>query len=67
MDLDQMTLTEAKRYLEEGHFLPGSMRPKIVACIRFLKWGGEKAIITSLDKAMDALEGKTGTLIVAGV
>lgn len=63
-EIDRMTLTEAKRYLAEGHFLAGSMGPKVKACIRFLEWGGEKAIITSLDKAIDALDGKTGTEIV---
>jgi len=62
-DIDKMTLAEAKKYLEKGHFLPGSMGPKVKACIRFLEWGGEKAIITSVDKAVEALEGKTGTLI----
>jgi len=62
-DLDRMTLTEAKRYLKEGHFLAGSMKPKIMACIRFLEYGGEKAIITSLDKAIEALKGKTGTFL----
>ncbi|MEM2137127.1 MAG: carbamate kinase, partial [Candidatus Methanomethylicia archaeon] len=54
---------EAKKYYREGHFPPGSMGPKIRACIRFIEWGGEKAIITSLDKACEALEGKTGTVI----
>jgi carbamate kinase len=39
------------------------MGPKVKACIRFLEWGGERAIITSLDKAVEALEGKTGTRI----
>lgn len=62
-DIDRMSVTEAKKYLEEGHFLEGSMGPKVKACIRFLEWGGEKAIITSLDKALQALEGKTGTHI----
>ena len=62
-DVDKVTINEAKKYLEEGHFLPGSMEPKIRACIRFLESGGEKAIIASLDKAVEALEGKTGTLI----
>lgn len=62
-DIDKMSATEAKKYLEEGHFLPGSMGPKVKACIRFLEWGGKRAIITSLDKAVQALEGKTGTLI----
>jgi len=64
--IDKMTVTEAKKYLEEGHFLAGSMGPKVKACIRFLDWGGKEAIITSLDKASDALAGKTGTRIVKG-
>ncbi|MBC7262994.1 MAG: carbamate kinase [Chloroflexi bacterium] len=63
-EIDRMTISEAKRYLAEGHFLAGSMGPKVKACIRFLEWGGETAIITSLDKAIDALEGRTGTRIV---
>ena len=50
-DIDRMTLAEAQKYLKEGHFLLGSMKPKIIACIRFLESGGEKAIITSLNKA----------------
>ena len=62
-DIDRLTVEEAKKYLEEGHFLAGSMGPKVKACIRFLEWGGEKAIITSLDHAIDALQGKTGTTI----
>jgi carbamate kinase len=62
--VDRMTLSEAKKYLEEGHFLAGSMGPKVKACIRFLEWGGKKAIITSLNKAVDALDGRTGTHIV---
>ncbi|HUT16258.1 MAG TPA: carbamate kinase [Anaerolineae bacterium] len=63
-DVGAITLSEAKRYLAEGHFLAGSMGPKVKACIRFLEWGGERAIITSLDKAVDALAGKTGTRIL---
>jgi carbamate kinase len=62
-EIDKLTIAEAKKYLADGHFLSGSMKPKIQACIRFLEWGGEKAIITSLDKAIEALAGKTGTLI----
>ncbi len=62
-DIDTMSIEEAKKYLEEGHFLAGSMGPKVKACIRFLEFGGKKAIITSLNKAVDALDGKTGTLI----
>ncbi len=66
-DIDRMTVSEAKRYFEEGHFLPGSMGPKVKACIRFIEEaGGKAAIITHLEKALDALEGKTGTWIVPG-
>lgn len=61
--LDKLSLAEAKQYLAEGHFLAGSMGPKVKACIRFIEWGGKRAIITSLDKITQALEGSTGTLI----
>jgi len=63
-ELDKITLAEAERYLEQGHFLMGSMGPKIEAAIRFVKWSGKEAIITSLNSAFEALEGKTGTYIV---
>ncbi|MCD6102312.1 MAG: carbamate kinase [Candidatus Cloacimonetes bacterium] len=62
--LGKITVTEAEKYLEEGHFLAGSMGPKVTAAIRFVKAGGERAIITSLKNAVDALQGKTGTIIV---
>ncbi|MEM2890226.1 MAG: hypothetical protein QW358_02630, partial [Candidatus Hadarchaeum sp.] len=65
-EISKMTVEEAKRYLSEGHFLAGSMGPKVKACIRFLEWGGKRAIISSLDKVTEALEGKTGTHIVRG-
>lgn len=61
--ISHMTLTEAKRYHAEGHFAKGSMEPKIRAAIRFIEAGGERALITSLDHAMDALEAKAGTTI----
>ncbi|MCK4411035.1 carbamate kinase, partial [Candidatus Bipolaricaulota bacterium] len=60
----KMTLAEAKKYSDQGHFLAGSMGPKVKACIRFLEWGGKRAVITSLDKAVAALAGETGTHIV---
>lgn len=63
--IERMTVAEAKKYLNEGHFLAGSMGPKVKACIRFIEWGGKEAVITSLDKAVEALEGKTGTHIVS--
>jgi len=62
--LDTLTLEEAKKYYEEGHFPPGNMGPKVLAAIRFVERTGKTAIITSLDKATDALDGKTGTRII---
>jgi len=62
--LDRLTVKEAERFSAEGHFLAGSMGPKIEAAVRFVKWSGKEAIITSLDKALEAVEGKTGTHVV---
>ncbi|MBN1858187.1 carbamate kinase [Candidatus Bipolaricaulota bacterium] len=61
--LSRVTLEEIKRYQAEGHFAKGSMEPKIRAAIRFVEGGGERAVITSLDRAVDALEGRAGTTI----
>lgn len=61
--LTQITMDEAKAYAAEGHFAKGSMEPKVRAAIRFIESGGERAVITSLDRAVDALEGKAGTTI----
>ena len=62
--IDVMTVSEAKKYLEEGHFKPGSMGPKILASIRFIENGGKIAIIGHLKKAYEALIGKSGTRII---
>jgi carbamate kinase len=64
VNLDQMTVAEAKRYIEEGHFAPGSMLPKIQAIIWFLESGGKEAIITNPENIERALAGETGTRIV---
>jgi len=61
--LSQITVEEAKKYHAEGHFAKGSMEPKVRAAIRFIEAGGERAIITSLDKAVAALDGRAGTTI----
>lgn len=62
--LSSMTLQEAASYIEEGHFPPGSMLPKVEAAMRFVRtYPDRKAVITSLDKAVEALEGKTGTVV----
>mgnify|MGYP000984393274 CR=1 FL=1 len=63
IDLDHITLEEAKQYAKEGHFAAGSMGPKINAIIRFLENGGKEALITSPGKIEEALEGKNGTKI----
>ncbi len=63
-NLSNLNLEDAARYCEEGQFAPGSMLPKVQAAMKFVRaYPSKKAIITSLDKAIDALEGKTGTVI----
>ncbi len=63
--LDQMTVGEAEKYIEEGHFAPGSMLPKVEAGIKFASSKeGRTALITLLEKARDGINGKTGTRIV---
>jgi carbamate kinase len=64
-NLSRMTLAEARRYIEEGQFAAGSMGPKVRAAVGFVEAGGKQAIITHLHKAIDALEGRTGTSIEA--
>ena len=64
--LDQMTLSEARRYMAESHFAPGSMLPKIEAAIEFVQMGGPVAIITDPPNLARALRGETGTRIVPG-
>jgi carbamate kinase len=59
--LDKVSTTEAREYMKEGHFPPGSMGPKVQAVINFLEKGGERAIITSIEKIKEALEEKAGT------
>ncbi len=61
--LDHLTVEQAKRYLDEGHFPPGSMGPKMRAVIEFLEQGGKEALITSPENLARALGGETGTRI----
>lgn len=63
-DLQTMTIVDAKKYLAEGHFAPGSMQPKIEAGIYFIEHGGREFIITHTEKALDGFEGLTGTHMV---
>ena len=62
--LDVMTVAEAKRYMQEGHFARGSMLPKMQAIIWFLEAGGKEALITNPENIARALRGETGTRIV---
>ncbi|HRN50291.1 MAG TPA: carbamate kinase [Anaerolineales bacterium] len=61
--LERMTVAEAKQYIEEGHFAPGSMLPKIQAAMRFVEAGGKHALITDPANIARALRGETGTWI----
>ncbi|MBB6216897.1 carbamate kinase [Anaerosolibacter carboniphilus] len=64
-DLDIVTIKEIKQYMNEGHFAPGSMLPKVKAAMKFVESKpGRKALITSLEKAKEGIEGRTGTVIV---
>lgn len=60
---DRLSLADCERYLAEGQFPKGSMGPKIEAACDFVRRGGERVVITSLEKAMDALHGSAGTTI----
>ena len=60
--LDELTPGEARRYIEEGQFAPGSMLPKVEAAVRFVESAlGREAVITLLEKAKDGFAGRTGT------
>lgn len=62
--LDNITVDEAKQYMEEGHFAPGSMLPKVQAAVDFAaSKPGRQALITLLEKAKDGINGTTGTRI----
>lgn len=62
--LDEVTLEEARQYLDEGHFGKGSMEPKMRAIIGFLERGGQEAIVTNPENIERALRGESGTHVV---
>lgn len=64
--IDKVDHIQAQQYIAEGHFTPGSMLPKMEACIEFIKNGGEMAIITDPPNITRAINGETGTRIVRG-
>jgi carbamate kinase len=65
-DLSEMSVADAKKYLRDGHFPPGSMGPKVKSAIRFLENGGEEVIITTSENLEKALVGERGTRIFPG-
>ena len=64
-DLDRVSISEARRYQQEGHFAKGSMGPKVLGCIQFIEFGGDVAIIAGLESAAKALAGEAGTHFVS--
>lgn len=63
-EIDKMTISEARKYLAEGHFAPGSMKPKVEAIVDFIEKNPDrKALITSANKLPEAMEEKSGTWI----
>jgi carbamate kinase len=63
--LSRMSVADCERYIAEGQFAPGSMLPKVESCLDFVRGSEGEALITSLSRASDALEGKTGPVIHA--
>lgn len=61
--LGAITAAEAEQYMADGQFEAGTMLPKIEAAVDFLKKGGKRAVITSIDKAREGYLGRTGTII----
>jgi len=62
VDLKELTVEEAEAYMDLGHFPPGNMGPKVQAAINFIKNGGKKAIVSSVEKSREAIYGKVGTV-----
>lgn len=62
---DRMTVAECEQYLKEGQFPKGSMGPKIEAACDFIKRGGDKVVITTMENATLAVDGRAGTVITA--
>ena len=64
--LDRVSVEQIKKYMDEGHFAPGSMLPKIKAALGFLAGGGNEAVITNPESLTRAVRGETGTHIFSG-
>lgn len=62
--LDVVMVSELEKYYKEGHFAPGSMGPKVLAAIRFIKNGGRKAMIGHLYNGYEVIKGRSGTTVL---
>jgi carbamate kinase len=65
-DIDEMTVSEARGYLADSEFASGSMGPKVEAAAWFIEHGGAEFVVTTAERAINALDGAAGTRIVAG-
>ena len=63
VELDRLTVEDARRYLAEGQFPPGSMGPKFQAAVEFVEQGGERAVVCKPEDVIEALEGRGGTVV----
>ncbi len=63
VELERLSLDEARKYLSEGQFPPGSMGPKIEAAVEFVENGGDRAVVCRPESVVEALEGRAGTMI----
>ena len=64
--LRYLTITDAKKYLNQGHFPLGSMAPKLEACIEVMQTKGKRAVICSIEDIEKAVSGNAGTEIIHG-
>ena len=62
----EIAASQAREYLQAGQFAQGSMAPKGLGCIQFVEFGGERAVVTGLEWAEEALAGRAGTQIIPG-
>jgi carbamate kinase len=62
--LRSLTTRQATRFLNQGHFPPGSMGPKIEAAVQYVQKTGKRAVIASIEEIEKAVEGASGTEII---
>ena len=65
--LGAVTMAECRRYIDAGHFPPGSMGPKVESIYGFLRRGGQRGLITDAESLQDALDGQAGTHFIGRI